>query len=357
MDRIADLVFPTGPASRWVWSAHPHLHGRDYMSATKRLLDDLLQAWDNGDDEARKQLAELGWEEAFSRSYRPALQYRRLGLSVVPVIPETKKTFIKWGPFRRRLPSEAELREWFLEEWPDASVAVVVGLTSNLLVVDVDGKAAHDELLRRVGKLPHTPKAMSGKGSRHRYHLFFTHPNVKTKAKFTPWHNSLEFRGEGGIVVLPPSSHASGNQYKWATGLSIFNTTLAEVPDAIHQALIKASKRTPIIRSASQVDPKVKLVPSLSQATQEFLRGKCINGPSWNHRLFAAACDMRGNDIPLEDAMPSLLRGAGPYDESEKAKAVVTIRSAYSQPRQPARSTSHNSNLIVLKPNAPQKNK
>ena len=75
----------------------------------------------------------------------------------------------------------------------------------------------------------------------------------------------------------------------------------------------------------------------VSIATQRFLGGEFSNGPNWNSRLFAAACDLAGNGVPREKAERLLLAGARPWGEEERDKAIATIESAYGERRVPAR--------------------
>jgi hypothetical protein len=201
--------------------------------------------------------------------------------------------------------------------------------------VDVDGPEADAALAERLGGEPRAPKALSGSGKPHRYHLFFKHPELPTKAKMTPWDPHLEFRGRGGIVVLPPSLHKSGNRYAWAPGRSPDDLDLPELPPAILQALqpLPATRRR---------GPAARAVPTpagldASPRTGAFLSGQYADGPRWNDRLFDAACDLSGRGLPLEAAEPLLLAGAQPWNAGEAELARKTITSAYAQPREPAR--------------------
>ena len=73
--------------------------------------------------------------------------------------------------------------------------------------------------MRRLGGVtPKAPRSISGRGRPYRYHLFFRPPEFPTKARATPWHKNLEFRGDCGIIVVPPTRHASGREYRWAMG-------------------------------------------------------------------------------------------------------------------------------------------
>jgi hypothetical protein len=261
-------------------------------------------------------------------SLRMALAYRAIGWSVVPQLAQEKKPTVRWKPFQEELPSGELIRSWY-QQWPDAGVALICGSISGVLVVDVDGSEAHQVLLERLGgTLPPAPKALSGSGQPDRYHLFLQHPSLETKAKVTPWHPKLEFRGNGSIVILPPSQHRSGNRYQWASGASLNDLPLPELPSAIARALIPPPRVT--TAAAANGD-----ISSASASTRAFVSGQYSEGPRWNERLFVAACDLHGRAINLEIATPLLLAGAKPWNQGEYETALTTIRSAYSQPRSP----------------------
>jgi hypothetical protein len=269
-----------------------------------------------------------------------ARYYHRLGVCVIPQVPGEKRPFIRWKGYQTTRPTEAELYDWFARQFPHAGVAAVLGPVSGLLVVDVDGPEAHQMLVDRLGAVPRAPTVISGSRKPSRFHLFFQHPDFDTGATATPWHPALEFRGKGGLVVLPPSRHRSGACYEWAHGLAPCDLSPPELPPAIRDALQTQAARIwqhrPVV-----VTPNVVAVPPLagiSEPTRDFLAGVYAAGPRWNDRLFAAACDLAGNSVPLEEAMPILLAGAQPVDLTEEENASRTIMSAYSQPRVPGRS-------------------
>ena len=260
-----------------------------------------------------------------------ALAYRERGWSVVPQNPGAKQPCVKWKPFQDRVPTEEELTSWFAQ-WPQAGLAVVLGPVSKLLVIDVDGTEAHDVLVERLGSKPLVPKALSGSRKPGRYHLFFRCPDIPTKAKATPWHSKLEFRGKGGIVIISPSLHQSGHRYTWAEGRCPDDLSLPELPAEIVAALQPTRPTPPPIRDAGDVS-----VENASTTTRAFLAGTYADGPDWNGRLFRAACDLAGHGMLREEAEPLLLAGARPWDETNAETARRTIESAFSEPREPSR--------------------
>ena len=264
-----------------------------------------------------------------------ALDYLQRGWAVLPIEPETKKPHVRWKSYQELLPTEKQVKRWF-SEWPDAGIGLVLGPVSGVLAIDIDGEEAHGVLLGRLGKEPRAPKVLSGSAKPCRFHLFFWHPDVQTKAKHTPWHPHLEFRGHRGLLVLPLSLHLSGNRYAWAEGQSCDDLPLPEVPPAVLKALTPLPPPRTQPRGAAQ---RVKVPASVdaSPRTLKFLSGMYSEGPGWNDKLFSAACDLCGRGMPAEEAEPLLLAGAKPWNAGEEELARRTIESAYSKSRDPSR--------------------
>jgi hypothetical protein len=266
-----------------------------------------------------------------------ATWYAARGWSVVPIRPGTKKPYVLWKPYQAEPPTPDQLANW-AELWPEAGLAACLGPVSGLLLIDVDGPEAEEALQKRLGGVPLTPTVISGSREPGRYHLYFQHPNgLQTRAKKTPWHPKLEFRGRGGLAVLPPSLHRSGNHYVWADGLAPGEIELAEVPDAVIEALRDEKNRSVTIAGIAPTVGTAAEDWVVSDSTRKFLQGEFANGPRWNDRLFQAACDLRARGIPLAQAEPELLRGAAPWTQEDRDQAVLTIRSAYSGDRSPSK--------------------
>ena len=114
---------------------------------------------------------------------------------------------------------------------------------------------------------PVAPNALSGSRAPNRYHLFFHHPDLPTKGKATPWHSKLEFRGHGGIIIIPPSMHKSGKRYAWAPGQSPEEMGMPQVPRKVLEAL----KPLPKVRASSNGKPaKVQPVSGIEQGAVAF---------------------------------------------------------------------------------------
>ena len=145
---------------------------------------------------------------------KAALDYGRLEWSVIPIEPRGKRPLIPWEVYQHRRPEVPEIAEWFAR-WPDANIAIVTGVVSGLVVLDLDprhdAEASLEQLQRVHGPLADTVEALTGGGGRH---LYFAHPGSIThnRVGIAP---GIDLRGDGGYVVAPPSIHATGEPYRW----------------------------------------------------------------------------------------------------------------------------------------------
>lgn len=158
-----------------------------------------------------------------------ALGYLARGWAVVAVAPRAKRPIVRWQPYQSEAPDEALVTSWF-ERWPDANISVVTGAVSGLVVLDVDPKHGGDVSLaaleKRHGALPATVESITGGGGRH---VYFAHPGreVRNRAAMAP---GIDLRGDGGVVIVPPSIHPSGRPYRWRAGHGPGEIGLAPLP-------------------------------------------------------------------------------------------------------------------------------
>jgi hypothetical protein len=158
-----------------------------------------------------------------------ALDYLEWGWAPVPAARRGKRPLVAWRPFQERAPQAAEVEEWFAR-WPGANVALVTGARAGLVVLDVDpghgGTESLAELEARHGALEPTVEALTGGGGRH---LYFAHPGgeVRNRTGLAP---GLDLRGDGGLIVAPPSLHPGGRRYLWRDGRVPGQVPLAPLP-------------------------------------------------------------------------------------------------------------------------------
>lgn len=157
-----------------------------------------------------------------------------LGWSVIPIEPGGKRPLVRWERFQHKPSTDLEILSWF-SRWPGANLGIVTGAVSSLVVLDVDprhnGNQSLEDLCREHGALPDTVEAQTGGGGRH---LYFRHPGtvVHNRTALAP---GLDLRGDGGMVVAPPSLHASGRHYCWRAGHGPDRMAPAPMPDWLHR--------------------------------------------------------------------------------------------------------------------------
>lgn len=135
------------------------------------------------------------------------------------------------GPWKERMRQVAgieQIRRWW-RRWPDANVGVVTGAVSGLVVLDVDPRHGGGDSLAVLegihGVIPHTVESLTGGGGQH---LYFRHPGTVVPCRsIAP---GLDIKGDGGLVVSPPSTHISGRLYGWESGCAPGETPLADLP-------------------------------------------------------------------------------------------------------------------------------
>ena len=83
---------------------------------------------------------------------KAAIQYSRMGLSIVPADPKTGEPLVPLQDFQANQPSEAQLRDWW-DEWPDAVPFLVCGKVSGVVAFSVDNPSRLRGPFKRFGPL------------------------------------------------------------------------------------------------------------------------------------------------------------------------------------------------------------
>jgi hypothetical protein len=103
----------------------------------------------------------------------------------------------------------AVVRRWW-RWWPTANVGAATGHVFDVWDIDLPAEDAHALLYRYLGHLADTwPAVRTGSGGTH---VLFAPTGHGNRSKFLP---GCDWRGRGGYVVLPPSTHRSGQPYRW----------------------------------------------------------------------------------------------------------------------------------------------
>jgi hypothetical protein len=120
----------------------------------------------------------------------------------------------------------AQVAQWW-QQWPLANIGLRTGITCFALDIDPrkGGDAELFALQQTHAPLPDTPRSKTGGGGEH---VLFALPEnviIRNRTDFFP---GIDMRGEGGYIVVPPSSHVSGHNYCWDADLD--EMPLAQAP-------------------------------------------------------------------------------------------------------------------------------
>ncbi len=151
------------------------------------------------------------------------LNYAELGWTIVPV--NGKQPLISWRHLEET--TKEDVHQWFRRFGNNITgFALKTGYTEGVFALDLES----DEDPSRF-QLPETVCAKSGGGGMHYYFSSVGENSDEAGNINLRNHNiSGDFRGEGGLIVLPPSIHPkTGKKYEWVVELDIHS--LAEAPD------------------------------------------------------------------------------------------------------------------------------
>jgi Bifunctional DNA primase/polymerase, N-terminal len=113
--------------------------------------------------------------------------------------------------------------------WPAANLGVRTGVRFDVL--DLDGEQGMEALRAVLSIAPWEhpgPVARTGGGG---WHLLYAATGLGNRVKLAP---GVDWRGRGGLIVAPPSEHASGTRYRWVRPLTAM---LPEVPAGLLRLL------------------------------------------------------------------------------------------------------------------------
>lgn len=155
------------------------------------------------------------------------------GWTIIPLSISSKKPLNEWKKYQTQATTQEEVDDWFENGAPTKeggrvevfNLALVTGVISGVLVLDCDNQTAVDYAKKNGMTSPITVNTTRGK------HFYFAHPGhgkrfankVGGVARDWPKVEGLDFRGDGGYVVMPPSIKLDDNgvvshQYEFDCG-------------------------------------------------------------------------------------------------------------------------------------------
>jgi P4 family phage/plasmid primase-like protien len=136
-------------------------------------------------------------------------------------------------PVIKDWPSAATTNLQIIAEWfkPGVcrNVGIVTGKRSGVMVVDIDrrngGEISFAKLIK-ASACKQTIRSRTGGGR----HLFFEYDEQIGTSQGKAFGQGIDVRADGGMVVMPPSLHASGKNYVWHEGRAPGTVLLSRIP-------------------------------------------------------------------------------------------------------------------------------
>jgi len=255
------------------------------------------------------------------------MDYALLSMSIIPIPQGMKRPDYKWARLRYTktwvlLDTDSGTR--MLERFfalGGGGLAVVCGRPSeNLFVIDCDTVEALHECRRQLwARGIDAPTVWSSRGG----HLYLRAREGAVKTIAAGVVAGVEIRGDGALVVLPPTRHESGVYYRWDRGNPPRNIPTVSIHDI--DFLVGADGQTVKLKTSTGER-------RLHDQTRDYLeRGAKLAQGTRNSRLFDAARDYKfvgkGTDAALHDLLPVAV--ASGLSERE---AAATILSPFKKP-------------------------
>ena len=144
--------------------------------------------------------------------YETAQAYATIGLSIIPL--KGKRPALKsWKGYQQRRATQIEIEGWHKQGLLE-NIGIVCGkVSSNLVVLDLDGVAGYPAFVATFPQLAQTYTVATGGGVGKHVYFYVEQMPTSVKAMSTPI-GHLELCGGGRQVVAPPSIHpTTGKPY------------------------------------------------------------------------------------------------------------------------------------------------
>jgi hypothetical protein len=276
--------------------------------------------------------------EGIPNKLNAALDYASRAIPVFPCDPDTKKPLTPNG-FKNASTDPKVITGWW-RHWPAAMLATPTGKISGCVVLDVDqdkekgkdGEASLSALLEREGPLPETAVQVTPRGGRH---FFFAHPGHKVKNSADEIGNGLDVRGDGGYIILAPSSRPDGGAYRWLRDPK--DVDLAPIPEWLLNLVAPSEpgKRKKRNGRSQYADAALNAEVEKVRAARVGQRNDILNTAAFNlgQLVGSGLLDRAEVEMALRAAASSLIADDGA--DTVEATIASGITSGMAQPREP----------------------
>ena len=249
-----------------------------------------------------------------------ALAYAVTGIPVFPCVPGCKPPMTGAG-YKSATADVGQVSAWW-RSCPDANIGIPTGAVSALDVVDIDmhGGASGRPAFERASDAHLVDGwAWSVQTPSGGLHVYYPHaPGVSQRCWTTAAH--IDFRGDGGYVIAPPSRITFDGEHSAAYALHAIANGPAHAMDAAALRRFIDPPRPP--RSTH-------LIPGRGRGLEGLVGWVERRGPGTrNSGLFWAACEMARHGYSHDDAL-SMLGPAALKSGLGEREIEVTVDSAF----------------------------
>jgi putative DNA primase/helicase len=252
-----------------------------------------------------------------------ALSYAERGIPVFPCNPRDKRPLTEHG-FKDATTDRTQIISWWTTS-PGAMIGMPTGSATRYLVVDIDPRHGGDvnlqKLMQASGVTDHLGrKIKTGSGGQH---LYYKNDTRFTIGKGDNEIAGIDHRGEGGYVIVPPSTHPSGGYYE---GDLQDPDSLDVIPEWLADALLEGVKR-PIETSL-----KGEVIPEGGRNDVLFRIGAKLRAQEWEADDILSHLLLVNRDRckpPLPDSEVGLIaRQAARYEKGSEEKRLAQTKLA-----------------------------
>lgn len=243
------------------------------------------------------------------------------GVPVFPCVPQQKNPLTDHG-FHDASTDASVVTKWW-RRWPDANVAMPTGFASGIDVVDIDVHASGSgfdavQQARSAGLL-RTPAWVVSTPSGGMHVCFLRTGSVEQRSWQVPGRH-VDFRGDGGYVVLPPSAVVQPDGE--ARSYRVVNVATHQ-PDAVDANALRR-----FLEPSRPTRPPADL-PNLGARPDRLASWVAARSEGERNRgLFWASCRMAESGERF-DVAASVLGEAAQSAGLTEREAMTTIHSAY----------------------------
>ena len=265
-----------------------------------------------------------------------ARMYRGSGMQVVPAMSHKENSqqwkrpaLSTWREFENELVPDFIFEGWYGEGGEHArrgNMGLIAGACSGgIFVVDLDlhkdvrAQAWWDDMWRRqqrAGELETIWQETGGGGIQRFFKApkIWTPPTCKTSI-------GVDIRGQGGFAMMPPSTHESGNAYRWKKGYEPWTMEAAEAPEWLCQQIGQLAAEHGRLSPTGPTSSSAR-TPTPAQAVNPF--GSIVDGREgyMTKLVWAAVVDHRrdcpGDLGPLSERY--MLESFATYERKVKSR-------------------------------------